>query len=336
MSSVDRFIRGIKSVPLVQPTWRMLRTRFLGPHRTQIYSIGQYSGVDPLLVTSNRSDNPILSSHDVTDVDAEFIADPFLIRSEAMWTLFFEVLPKSRGGRVQPGVIAFATSEDEGTTWKYRQVVLREKFHLSYPLVLHDGNEYFMIPESQESNEVRLYRAAPFPTRWEYVTTLLRGDFTDATPFYFNDSWWMIAESVTKGSRFTGKVSNSTLRLYYADKLYGPWSEHPQSPIVSGDQRTARPAGRVLIPGPNSNPVRFSQDCRVAYGAAVYAFEILHLTRNAYAEREVGAQPLLSASGQGWNADGMHHIDVQKVGETWIAFVDGWHYLNRTPQRSSR
>jgi len=336
MSSVDGLIRKIRSVPLVQPAWRLLRGCLLGARRTQVFSIGQFAGAGPLMIGPGVTENPILTARDVTDIDAEFIADPFLVRSRDDWNLFFEVLPKARRGRVQPGVIAVATSTDGGMSWKYRQVVLQERHHLSYPFVLKVGDDFYMVPESQECNEIRLYRASCFPTRWSYVASLLSGDFTDPTPFQFDGSWWMIAESVIKGSRFAGNRANSTLRLFYSDELTGPWSEHPKSPIVEGDQRIARPAGRVYIGGPASRPIRFAQDCRQDYGAAVYAFEITDLTRTTYDERELGDGPLLAGSGQGWNADGMHHIDVQQVDDEWIAVVDGWHYSSAGARRRGR
>jgi hypothetical protein len=34
---------------------------------------------------------------------------------------------------------------------------------------------------------------------------------------------------------------------------------------------------------------------------------------------------MLSASGRGWNAGGMHHVDVHRLEDGyWLACVDGW------------
>ena len=114
-----------------------------------------------------------------------------------------------------------------------------------------------------------------------------------------------------------------TLRLYYSDELKGPWLEHPASPIVIDDVRTARPAGRVV--SVNGEIIRFSQDCWPAYGTRVRAFEVTHLSTNDYREREVEQSPVLQGSGAGWNGYGMHHIDAHQTGEgSWVACVDGW------------
>jgi hypothetical protein len=47
------------------------------------------------------------------------------------------------------------------------------------------------------------------------------------------------------------------------------------------------------------------------------------LTRTAYSEHEIPDSPVLEASGQGWNAEGMHQCDELWTGTTWLAAVDG-------------
>jgi hypothetical protein len=118
-------------------------------------------------------------------------------------------------------------------------------------------------------------------------------------------------------------VTNSILHLYFADTLLGPWRMHPQSPVVMGDLQKARPAGRVIVH--QGRVVRFTQDDSVVYGRQVRAFEITHLSRQVYEEREIQDGPLIKGNGSGWNAKGMHHIDVQQVSaHYWVACVDGY------------
>lgn len=304
----------------------MLRAPIKGAIRTQVFSIAKYSGRTPFdLQLSADTEGPVLRAADVTDMRAEFVADPFLYRTPDCWYLFFEVLPVARAYGHQDGVIAVATSRDAGRTWKYERVVLREPFHLSYPYLFDWQGEIYMVPESHQGGAVRLYRAREFPWSWTFVTDLIRGDFTDASPFYFEGSWWMLAEAVPLGSRWKGQRANPVLRLYYADELEGPWREHPASPVVESDTRLIRPAGRV-VETEDGRLFRFAQDGTEHYGAAVHAVEITKLTRDAYLEREAKEGPILAGEGHGWNADGMHHIDLQLVGSEWIAFVDGWSY----------
>src|SRR4051812_33273086 len=95
------------------------------------WSIGIYAGKSPLqLAPAPGAGNPVISAASVTDVPARFVADPFMLRENSLWHMFFEVL----NDRNDRGEIGLATSPD-GLTWQYRQIVLAEPFHLSYPYV---------------------------------------------------------------------------------------------------------------------------------------------------------------------------------------------------------
>jgi hypothetical protein len=70
------------------------------------WSIGIYSGSSPLSLGPHAGlTNPVLTAADVTDVDAEFVADPFLINHERGWFMFFEVLNVARG-RALPSLLS--------------------------------------------------------------------------------------------------------------------------------------------------------------------------------------------------------------------------------------
>jgi hypothetical protein len=105
--------------------------------------------------------------------------------------------------------------------------------------------------------------------------------------------------------------------------LIGPWQEHPSSPIICSNPRIARPAGRISVLG--NRPVRYAQDCSERYGVCVNAFEVSELTTGSYVESPLRQAPILGPSGEGWNAEGMHHVDPHQLPDgSWIASVDGW------------
>ena len=276
------------------------------------WSIGVYIGTNPFyLVSPDTISNPVLTAKDITDIPATFVADPFMIKKGATWYMFFEVM----NAYTKQGDIGLATSND-GFNWCYKQIVLDEPFHLSYPYVFKWKNEYYMIPESYQANSIRLYKTAHFPTQWSFFASLLEGsDYVDSSVFHFNDKWWLFT---------TSTIRNNILRLYYAHDLMGPWIEHPKSPIIKGDAHIARPGGRVLVFG--SRIVRYTQDDDPHYGNQVRAFEITELTTTTYEEKAVSQNPIVEGSGKGWNAKGMHHIDPHQIEEDkWIACVDGFH-----------
>ncbi len=93
------------------------------------------------------------------------------------------------------------------------------------------------------------------------------------------------------------------------------------NPIVELDKNISRPGGRVLIY--DGRIYRFTQDDDPSYGIQVFAFEITKLSENSYEEKILSEEPVVKMTGEGWNAAGMHHVDVHKVKDRWIATVDG-------------
>lgn len=287
-----------------------------GRESCQEWSIGIFTGDSPLQLTSPAGlRNPVLSARDVSDVTADFVADPFMLKDEDTWYLFFEVWNR----KTDKGEIGLACSKD-GFLWQYRQIVLKEDFHLSYPYVFKWQQDYWMVLEALETGSVRLYHAGDFPTGWTFVTPLLEGNFTDPSVFRFDDRWWLFT--------CTTPFGHDTLRLYYSHHLQGKWQEHPGSPIVKDNNRNARPAGRVTIW--NNHLIRYAQDCSPCYGTGVRAFEITQLSTSKYIEKEREENPILKAGPNKWNQRGMHHLDPHSYFDgKWIACVDGWRMVYR-------
>lgn len=280
------------------------------PSLEKRWSIGIYSGADPLaLAPAAGCGNPVITARRVTDAPALFVADPFMMRDGPAWSMFFEVY-RSDVGR---GEIGLATSPD-GLDWTYRHIVLREPFHLSYPYVFAWNSAYYMIPETHEAREVRLYRAASFPATWVFERTLLTGAaFTDASIVRHGGRWWL----------FTSFPGNAALSVFHADTLSGPWAPHAKNPVLRGAPERARSAGRIIVS--DGRLLRVAQDNTASYGMRVHACEVTILTPSDYADRSVRPEPLLRGSGRGWNARGMHHVDAHEVAPgQWIACVDGF------------
>ena len=273
-----------------------------------MWSISIYTGDSPFNLKPLQPD-PILTKDHVTDIPAAFVADPFMLQHDGVWHMFMEVLNPETGC----GEIGLATSND-ALAWSYRQIVLKEPFHLSYPYVFQWQGDYFMIPETIGAGSMRLYKADEFPCRWSFVTTLINGRFADPSIFRHGDLWWIFTCPTP--------YQHNTLHLYFTSDLTGPWTGHRLNPIVKNDLRRARPAGRVIKV--NNQLVRFAQNCVPQYGSSVRAFEIRELTPDSYSEVEIDRSPILQASGHGWNAAGMHHIDAHQLPTgKWLACVDG-------------
>lgn len=302
---------GSKAEPSVEQIEKRARRQAV------VWAIGIFSGETLSdLKPIQGIEMPVISANDVSDIPAEFVADPFMIQADGTWHMFFEVMHAEK----DKGEIGLATSSN-GLDWEYQQIVLKELFHLSYPYVFCVGKDYFMTPETFEAKAMRLYRADPFPWKWSCVGTMLEGPWVDSSPFFFDGRWWVFSNPVAP--------ANEILELFYADAISGPWRRHPMSPLISGNNRIARGGGRVTML--DGKPIRFSQDCFPRYGTSIRAFEVTTLTTSSYAEREIESSPILRAGEEPWRQQGMHHIDPHYVDGRWFACVDGWRLEDKKP-----
>jgi hypothetical protein len=279
------------------------------------WSILIYEGDSPLALNpAVDTKQPVMSRYDVNDTYAAFVADPFIVKHERKWLMFFELLST----KTQKGQIAYAESED-CLNWNYQQVVLAEDFHLSYPYTFEFEANWYMIPESCEAGAVRLYKATSFPQKWELVSELLVGErFVDASIVNLDGIWWMFV-----GIERDENTACNELRLYYADRLCGDWIQHPLSPIVRDNMEISRPAGRIVKI--DNKLIRFAQDCTKTYGGNASAIQINILTKDCYQEERINPDNphLFSLGNLDCNGLGMHHLDPIKLDDNrWIACVD--------------
>jgi hypothetical protein len=273
------------------------------------WTIGIYTGPSPFQLSAPPNiKNPVVRAEDVTDLNVNIVAHPFMVVTDSLYYLFFTA--KNDVAEEYSG-IGLAESRN-GIDWRYRQIVLKEPFVLSYPYVFKWQDDYYMIPEAYTEKFVRLYRATDFPYKWTYERDLIAGDhFISASVVRYADMWWM----------FVAPLGNETLRLFYAPDLKGQWNEHPLSPVVPKNLDIARPGGRPLVI--DGTLYRMGQDCDPTYGNQVHAFRITEISTTAYKEKMMDV-PLVKATSRGWNADAMHHVDLHQVGKNkWIAAVDG-------------
>ena len=267
------------SISLLSTVWSTVWSQAMGE------MVPDWSNVEHApfhFVTPNGITNPVLTAEDVTDVEAEFVADPFMFHENDTWYMFFEVYNLDKG----QGDIGLATSSD-GLQWNYEQIVLSDDSHHSYPFVLNYDGHYYMIPESRPWREVRIYESTGFPYNWTYVSTIASGrEFVDPSIFRYNNKFWMFVSS------------GGYCYLYYSDDFLSGWVERPMSPIVSGDKSKARPGGRSFV-FDNDTIIRITQKDDEYYGQRVRAFEVDILTETQYAEHEIPESPILYESGSG-------------------------------------
>lgn len=204
-----------------------------------------------------------------------FLADPFGVWRDNQLTVFVEALDYRRKiGEIQYfRYTADFRLLDSG-------VALRQPYHLSYPYLIEDGGELYMLPEAHKSGKLTLYRSVGFPHMWEPVADLLDQPAIDASVIYHKNRWWMFY--ALPGS------ATDELQCGYAETLTGTWTPHPMNPVRRALD-SARPGGTPFVHmGELYLP---TQDCRATYGGAVSLLHITVLTPEAFAGEVVRYLP---------------------------------------------
>ncbi|MFS3137506.1 formyl transferase [Gluconacetobacter sacchari] len=286
----------------------------MGILRTDIWRTGILScplsdilargGVDGLPVTWLPDPGPF-----------RFLADPFGLWRDDRLYLFAEAYDyRDRIGRID--VFVF----DRALRLLDARPVLSEPWHLSYPVVIVDEDEIYLLPEAYRSGRLTLYRAVSFPDRWEKVSGFAFPEAAiDASPVRIEDRWWMFY-SPPGGS---GADRQSLLHVAWADRLCGPWHRHPGNP-VRRDRRSARPGGTPVATG--GQVVLPTQDCTATYGGAIVPLAITELTPERFAAR--AGTPIVAPADWAPSTDGLHTLSA--VGE--VTLVDAKR-ISRSPRR---
>jgi hypothetical protein len=234
-----------------------------------------------------------------------FWADPFPISRNGRHWIFFEELPFAAG---RAHISAIEVRPDGSASEPVR--VLERDYHLSYPFLIEDEGQLYMIPETAHNHTVEIYRCVDFPGKWKLERVLMKDVWcADATIHRAQDRLWMFASLGMDG----GEV-NDELHLFSSDKLLGDWKPHRGNPVKS-DVRNARPAGRLFTHG--GELYRPAQICAPIYGSGIAINRVTALNDYEYAEEE--ERRILPAAGAGLL--GIHTIN--RAGELSVtdAFV---------------
>jgi len=214
-----------------------------------------------------------------------FYADPFPLQRGGRSFIFFEELPFAAG---KAHISVVEVDRDGRASEPVR--VLERDYHLSYPFLIEEGGELYMIPETGGNRTVEIYRCVEFPNRWKRERVLLDGLWAvDATLHKEAGKWWMFANVANPGAEI-----HDELCIFSAESLLGEWKPHPRNPVKS-DVRNARPAGRLFTQG--GKLYRPAQICAPLYGTGVAMNRVTRLDARAFEEEE--ERRILPAEGSG-------------------------------------
>jgi len=219
----------------------------------------------------------------------EILADPFGLEENGNLVILAEHLKrgtsKGRLVRIDPRATPYRCAP-----------LLARPFHLSYPFLVEDGAQRYVVPEQGESGTLGFYPLTDNGLDGP-AAVIDRLDAIDPTFLRHDCLWWLFCTRASSGP-------NGPLFLHYAETLLGPYRSHPQNPIVT-DRGCARPAGRIIRIG--ETLLRPAQDCASTYGAAIVLCEIETLTTETYRERPI--RRLEPGHIQGGFPSGLHTLD---------------------------
>ena len=267
------------------------------------WSIGFNSAQD-IFPNSNISSQNIIpySSVHVEKSGAEnYLADPFFIKEKDTFYIFAE-----DKGLDNANISLFISTD--GKNYQYRDVVLDEKFHLSYPQVFKVKDEFYMLPETKGSGHVILYKADNFPYSWKIEDTLIKNiKLTDPTILLSPELNLIVAvDDHLKQFMFT------------ADSLRGEWGEADNYKQKLGNE--TRPGGRFFkYRNDWYLPI---QDRSKGYGSGISIYKLSD--KNNRLELNLAHKEYLTAQKDiKWFNRGMHHLDIQKIEDAYYMVYDG-------------
>ncbi len=215
-------------------------------------------------------------SNEVRNPRGRFWADPFLY---------------SHGGRTFCFVedFVFKTNKAHITALEIRGtkaielgIALKEPFHLSFPFLFQYKGELFMCPECNESGQIRIYRCAEFPLKWELQCVVMEGvSAADTMLFEKGSQWWMLTSFDESGTR---DYCSELYLFSSASPLETNWTPHPQNPIRI-DARGGRNAG-LIVDGERLFRLAQRQGFD-QYGQGLLIFEIKTISESIYVEELV-------------------------------------------------
>jgi hypothetical protein len=215
----------------------------------------------------------------------ETLADPFLFKYNEEMYVFFEKINNDRWvERLKEGTgeiyCSKLTDVDGILSFSKPVLALKETQHLSYPFLIQDKDNIYMVPEQRRFGRLDLYKCVVFPDEWKLERTLLKGNFVDSTIFYYNDMYWLFTICT---NRINVEFKEE---IYYTDNLAtGDWKLH-STLRVTNKIESRRGAGNIIVKdGKIYRPVQSNKDY---YAQGVLFLEITKLTTAEYEERTVG------------------------------------------------
>ncbi len=186
--------------------------------------------------TNNWQGAELRKSIKILNPKNHFLADPFILKRDNKHYCFVEDYDYAE----EKGSIAVYEINREGHIELGK--ALEEDFHLAYPFLFEYENELYMCPETNEINEIRLYKCVEFPLKWTFEKVLMENiSAVDTCIFCYKEKWWLISNI----DYSTAGQNSSQLHIFHASTpLSDEWIPHVHNPVIF-DPSKARNGGFI-------------------------------------------------------------------------------------------
>ena len=214
--------------------------------------------------------------HEIENLNNCYLADPFVMRVEGKnYCLAEEYSYDTSKG----SIVAY---ELKGNKSSRIGRVIEESFHMSFPYLFEFKDKIFMVPETSENNDIRIYESLEFPNRWKLNQVVMTDVFAvDSMIFRQKNKWWLFTNINPDGA------SDACSELYIFssdDPLSKNWEPHLHNPVIVNSDLARN--GGILYK--NNKIFRVSQKQNFGrYGAEFSINEIIKLTNNEFIEKKV-------------------------------------------------
>jgi len=226
---------------------------------------------------SSWKDFDFIKSIVLKNPHGHYLADPFILKEGAETYCFVEDFDRSKG---KGSIAAYKISSGDPINLG---IVLEEAFHLSFPYIFRHESKIYMLPESADNMDIRIYESVEFPIKWK-LKTIIKDNVSAADSMIFsrNGIWWLFSNINPIG----GRDCCSELSIFYTDNpINGKWMPHDKNPVIF-DPSSARNGGMVLD---------HDSLCRVGQiqtfgtygGGGVSINQIVELTTSSYKEQSI-------------------------------------------------
>ena len=194
-------------------------------------------------------------------------ADSFPFAENGREYIFVEILDDANGEKGTIGVIDLQDTKEVVE-------IINEPFHMSFPNVFKFENEFYMMPETSESNQLRLYKAVDFPYEWKLQSILYDDIAVVDTVFVKTEGnvMYAIGQKLPEKNNVLFKIDTNTWKAKLS--------------ALKGNYVDKRPAGNFIQY--DNGTYHALQECGRVYGEYFHLCKLDSFDGETLQETEIG------------------------------------------------